>query len=108
MLVEILKRLKRIDELIQIKASGGSADLAKRLNVSERTVLETIRLMKELGAPIKYDRGRRSYYYEFEGQFKLGFEPLEISVPEMNLVPKPIKENGESIGEFNECDGNIG
>ena len=33
--------------------------------------------MKELGAPIKYNKERESYYYEFEGKFKIYFEQKE-------------------------------
>jgi hypothetical protein len=34
--------------------------------------------MKEMSAPIAYDKYRQSYYYEFEGKFNLGFAVSEI------------------------------
>ena len=68
---EIFNRITRIDNLIRMKATGTPAQLAERLGMSERSVYEYISLMKDLGAPIKFDSYRESYYYDEEGSFNI-------------------------------------
>ena len=70
---DILQRLTRIDYLIRIKGTGTPVQLAEKLGMSERTVYEYLNLMKEFGAPIKFDTYRQSYYYEEQGGFNLRF-----------------------------------
>jgi predicted DNA-binding transcriptional regulator YafY len=65
--------MKRIDYLVQRKATGNARYLANKLEVSERTVKEFIAIMKEYGAPIYYDRVRNSYCYAQEGSFNINF-----------------------------------
>lgn len=67
-------RFKRLDDLIRTKSTGTPAKLAERLEVSESSVYEYLAIMKSLGAPIKYDKDRCTYYYEEDGQFKIYFE----------------------------------
>jgi predicted DNA-binding transcriptional regulator YafY len=70
---EIFERLNRIDHLIQIKGTGTPAQLADKIGLSERSMYEYIRLMKEFGAPVVYSRERQSYYYLHEGRFNVQF-----------------------------------
>lgn len=67
------ERLQTIDYLIRIKGTGKPAQLAKRLRISERTLYEFLKLMKDLGAPIEYDRYKESYYYTEKGGFNIRF-----------------------------------
>lgn len=69
MTVDILCRLKRIDDLIRTKATGNPDQLARRLGISRRCLFDYLQLMKDNGAPIKYCQTRGSYFYEVEGQF---------------------------------------
>ena len=68
-----LDRIQVIDRLIQIKGTGTPRQLAGRLGISERTLYETLSMMKEKGAPIQYCKTRQSYYYEERGTFSLKF-----------------------------------
>jgi predicted DNA-binding transcriptional regulator YafY len=70
---EIFQRLDRIDQLIRIKGTGTPAQLADKIGLSERSMYEYIRLMKEFGAPVVYSRERQSYYYLHEGRFMIRF-----------------------------------
>jgi predicted DNA-binding transcriptional regulator YafY len=70
---EILNRFLRIDHLIRIKGTGTPAQLAERLNLSERSVYTYINYMKTLGCPIKFDSFRATYYYEEDGFFIIAF-----------------------------------
>lgn len=69
-LVEQLNRLERIDQLIRLKATGSPKKLAKRMNISERTVYYLIDSLRDFGAEIKYCRDKASYYYCNEVKFK--------------------------------------
>lgn len=67
------ERLQTIDHLIRIKGTGTPAALAKRMRISERTLFEFLKMMRELGAPIEYDRYKESYYYSEKGGFNVRF-----------------------------------
>lgn len=77
----ILLRLKRIDHLISIKGTGNPAELAARLKMSERNLYQYIKLMKDLGAPIRFDRYRETYYYHEDGQFIISFQSKAVERP---------------------------
>jgi predicted DNA-binding transcriptional regulator YafY len=70
----LFKRLKTIDMLIQKKSTGNAAALALQLGVSERSVKDFITIMKELGAPIYFNRQLNSYCYSCKGGFVVHFE----------------------------------
>ncbi len=58
---KIALRLTRLDELIGILKGGDyytAADLAKRLQVSSRTVMRDLNVLKMKGYPIESDQGR--------------------------------------------------
>ncbi len=65
--------IERLDQLIRLKATGCPADLAKKLNLSERTIYRIIKELKEIGCPISYDNERKSYYYDYEGRLVFCF-----------------------------------
>lgn len=73
MVKQYLDRLLYIDYLIRIKSAGSPKQLAIRLSISERSVYELLHLMKELGAPIRYCRLRKTYYYNQKGRFNFKF-----------------------------------
>lgn len=67
----ILKHVKRliyIDNLIKRKATGNLATFAAKNSLSKRAMTDVLNEMKELGFPIKYDRGRNTYYYHEQGE----------------------------------------
>ncbi len=70
---KFLDRFKRIDEIIQNKSSGTPAHLANKLQISESTLFEFIAVMKELGAPIVYDKMQQRYQYDYDGKFTIKF-----------------------------------
>lgn len=73
----ILERLERIDRLIRIKGTGSPAELAARLKMSERNIYQYLNLMRDLGAPIKFDPYRETYYYSEAGQFIVCFQRFD-------------------------------
>lgn len=70
---KFVERFKRIDAIIQNKSSGTPAQLAAKLDVSENTLYEFIAVMKELGAPIVYDKFANRYSYAHQGSFIIQF-----------------------------------
>jgi DNA-binding IclR family transcriptional regulator len=68
-----INRFRRIDDLISRKATGTPAELASKLDIAESTLYEFLNVMKDMGAPIYYNKDRRSYCYEQEGRFTIGF-----------------------------------
>jgi predicted DNA-binding transcriptional regulator YafY len=72
-LQKYIRRILYIDSLIRTKATGSVKHLSKKLNLSERTTLEYLKALKELGCPIKYCRKRNSYYYNSDGKVVLSF-----------------------------------
>jgi predicted DNA-binding transcriptional regulator YafY len=67
-------RLDFLHSLIKKRATGAPEQLAKKLNVSERTTFEYIEILRSLGADIKYSRDRQSYYYTLDGTFDFHFK----------------------------------
>lgn len=67
-------RLGHLNQLIRRKSTGSPIELAKKMNVSERTAFEYLHVLKSLGADIKYSRTRRSYYYTEDGTFNFEFQ----------------------------------
>lgn len=71
--IEKLKCIERVDQLIRLKATGTPQELAKRLNMSKRSVCNLINEMRDMGAEIEYCTRHRSYCYERELHFIFGF-----------------------------------
>lgn len=72
-----LSRLEHLDSLINLKATGDPRALARKMNISLRAVYDYINILKSLGAPIKYNRLRSTYYYEEMGRFHFKFIKVE-------------------------------
>lgn len=69
-----LERIKRINQLVKTKSTGNPAQLARRLELSERRIYQLISLIKTLGAPIYFDREYNSYCYSENIEFTFGFQ----------------------------------
>ena len=49
----LLHRLIRLDHLISHKSTGTPADCAQKVGISERSLYDYLKLLKEMGAPVK-------------------------------------------------------
>ncbi|MEM9849829.1 MAG: DNA-binding protein [Bacteroidota bacterium] len=65
-----IDRLKRIDALIQRKATGCPKRFSSRLGISKASLHRYIEHLKDFGAPIAYCRTRETYYYETHFELK--------------------------------------
>lgn len=62
-----IKRLTYIDYMIKKKATGDLGTFAKKNSLCKSAMGGVIQEMKELGFPIRFDRGRNTYYYDEDG-----------------------------------------
>ena len=69
MVIEQLKILKRVDYLINRKATGTSDQLATRLNISRRSVFRLLDELKAIDAPVQFSKHYQSYVYKEEFDF---------------------------------------
>jgi predicted DNA-binding transcriptional regulator YafY len=72
-ILKYFERLSYIDYLIRKRSVTSVNDLSDKLKISIRMVHEYLKLMKELGAPVKYSRKLRLYEYEKDMIFRYGF-----------------------------------
>jgi len=66
-------RISIIDHLIQMECTGNAQQLAAQLGMARSTLFKYLDDMKELGAPIAYNRQRNTFYYRHKGSFTLPF-----------------------------------
>ena len=70
-----LKKIKILIELIDKKATGNPAEIASKLEVSERMVYSYLEVLKtEFHAPIKYSRALKTYMFAEEGKLDLNWQ----------------------------------
>src|SRR5919206_1828063 len=55
-------RLLAVLELLQSRQRVGGAELARRLEVDERTVRRYVTMLRDLGIPVEAERGRHGAY----------------------------------------------
>jgi biotin operon repressor len=61
--IKQLNRLKKLDALIQQSNTGAPEEFANRLGLSRSQLYNILDELKDLGAPIEYNRSLRSFYY---------------------------------------------
>lgn len=62
-----IRIIKKIHEFILTERTGSPKELARKLDVSERTIYNYISYMKiEMNAPILFDNQKGNYLYERE------------------------------------------
>ena len=97
-IIKYLNRVKKMDGLIRRKATGTPEEFAEKMGLSRIALLKYIKLLKEMNAPVEYDYNRRSYYYLFPCQLKLGFESNVLDDKELiSLNKKSLKKFCEII-----------
>lgn len=71
--IEQLQRLERLDQLIRLKATGCADSLARRMDISRRTVYNLLEILRALGAEIAFCPHRQSFYYINDVCFDFSF-----------------------------------
>lgn len=68
-----IDNFRKIDELIVRKNTGKPAEMAVKIDCSLTTLFTYLSMMRSMGAPIRYNKYKHTYYYEEEGHFVIGF-----------------------------------
>lgn len=78
-LIDHIQRINRLHELIRYRRTGTPRELAKRLRLSSSMVFKVIEELKLRGAPIKYSRQLKTYYYgrQYLMNIKIDFRFLD-------------------------------
>jgi hypothetical protein len=71
-----IERIKRIDRLIRLRATGTPKELSQKINISDSLLYEILSEMKELGAIIVYDKTFKTYYYKEPVEIDFAFRPI--------------------------------
>lgn len=112
-LLKYIERLKRMDDLIRRKATGKAEEFASKLGISRSQLLQDVKELRELGAPIEYCQTNQSYvytkpcslnidlnavrggknscvFYDRSSMAGLPFSrlPMQLGVPELPRIPK--------------------
>jgi len=69
--LKAIKRLEYVNHLIKTKATGDLSTLARKCGMSKRAMTDFLNLAREMGAEIKYDRARKTYYYVENGEITI-------------------------------------
>lgn len=84
-LIKYIERLRRIDSLISMMATGTPEEFAEKLGLRRSTLFQSLHEMREMGVNIKYSCIRQSYYYADNRRIKI---KLENIFPEKNDTEK--------------------
>ncbi len=73
-LAKYIERIKRIDALIFMKATGTPEEFAEKLGIKRSTLYESLQEMRYLGVDIRYSCSRQSYYYADKRRIRITIE----------------------------------
>lgn len=79
-LIEQIKRIERVDQMIRMRATGPPEKLAEQLGISRRTLFNILDFMKNQGAEIGYSQEKKSYYYKTKVYFHFGFSKNKLDL----------------------------
>jgi biotin operon repressor len=79
-MVKNIQILQKLDYLIRYQKTGSPEELARKFRLSEKCMRTHINILRQLGAPIFFDRKRKSYCYSKEGFFSFTFTHSESTV----------------------------
>lgn len=61
--IKQLERLRKAHQFIQQEKTGTPPEFANKLDISERQLYNILDYLKEIDAPIEYQRKTETYYY---------------------------------------------
>lgn len=73
-LFKYIERLRRMDALISMKATGTPEEFAEKLGIKRSTLFQSLQEMREMGVDIKYSYFRQTYYYSDNRRIKIILE----------------------------------
>jgi biotin operon repressor len=73
-LIKYIERLRRMDSLISMMATGTPEEFAEKLGIRRSTLFQSLQEMRNMGVDIKYSCIRQSYYYADNCRIKVKLE----------------------------------
>jgi predicted DNA-binding transcriptional regulator YafY len=86
---KFIEAVKKLDHLIHMQRTGSAQDLARKMRVSTRCIYNYIGIMRNTGAPIVYNRKKKTFVYLQDGAFHFGFVKVTETELEENKSPSP-------------------
>jgi biotin operon repressor len=80
-LIKYIERLRRMDSLISMMATGTPEEFAEKMGMKRSTLFESLQEMRAIGVDIRYSFIRQSYYYADNRRIKIRLENI---FPEKN------------------------
>ena len=62
--IKKIEQLKKVHKLIKRESTGSPKELASRVNVSERQIFIILEQLREMEAPIRFNRRTNTYFYD--------------------------------------------
>jgi predicted transcriptional regulator len=87
--IKYIERLRRMDSLISMMATGTPEEFAEKLGLRRSTLFQSLQEMREMGVNIKYSFIRQSYYYADNRRIKIKLE---------NIFPDQTNKEKMTIG----------
>ena len=84
--IKNLERLQQLHGLIEKEVTGTPAELAARMKISERLVFHLIDQLKDYNACIRYNRSRKTYYYDDDFELHVNISVSVISNDEVTHI----------------------
>lgn len=77
--IKQLERLQQLHQRIEEENTGTPKELAKFMNISERLLYNLIEELKEINAPVCYNRSSKTYYYDNDFELKISISVTALS-----------------------------
>lgn len=84
-LFQYIDRINLLDKLIRQRRTGTQSELAVRLGLSVSRLARIIEYLKDIGAPIVFDRSLNTYYYEREYSIQINVEVQQGNIHLMDI-----------------------
>jgi len=85
-LFETIDRAKRMHGLIQHEATGDPQQFAERLHLCRRQFFNVLDELRDLGAEIRYDRVRCTYFYANDFDFQIVIKCCSLDEKEQRRI----------------------
>ncbi|UIR54794.1 hypothetical protein LZQ00_10950 [Sphingobacterium sp. SRCM116780] len=78
-LFKYIDRINLMDRLIRQGHTGTQTEFARRLGLSVSRLARIVEYLKDMGAPLEYDRTRNTYYYEGEYSIQIKVDIQQLT-----------------------------
>jgi hypothetical protein len=86
MIIKILDRLARLDQLIRTNRTGTAEELAQKLGISRRQLYNYFDEMKAFGLEIEFDRYAQTFRYCNNVRLKIHIKAEPLSVADTKRI----------------------